>query len=87
MEIAAVQVLEAVAGPLGEEFEPWRERVIGDGNGAPVGSLVEHSDAIAHRCYSPGPKAPAYGGISADGPELPALFGRFRFAQFAVAFP
>ena len=38
MEIAAVQVLEAVAGPLGEEFAPWRARVIGDGDGNPVGS-------------------------------------------------
>ena len=38
MEIAAVQLLEAVAGPLGEEFDPWRGRVIADGNGAPVGS-------------------------------------------------
>jgi L-asparaginase II len=38
MEIAAVQVLEAVVGPLGEQFEPWRDRVIGDGNGTPVGS-------------------------------------------------
>ena len=37
MEIAAVQLLEAVAGPLGMQFDPWRERVIGDGNGAPVG--------------------------------------------------
>jgi L-asparaginase II len=37
MEIAAVQLLEAVAGPLGKQFDPWRERVIGDGNGAPVG--------------------------------------------------
>lgn len=38
MEVAAMQVLEAVAGPLGKEFDPWRERVIGDGNGNPVGS-------------------------------------------------
>ena len=38
MEVAAVQLLEAVAGPLGQAFDPWRERVIGDGNGAPVGS-------------------------------------------------
>ncbi len=38
MEIAAVQLLEAVAGPLGEEFDPWRRRVIADGNGGAVGS-------------------------------------------------
>ena len=38
MEIAALQVLEAVAGPLGQEFDPWRERVIGDGSGSPVGA-------------------------------------------------
>ena len=38
MEVAAVQLLEAVAGPLGEEFDPWRERVIADGNGGAVGS-------------------------------------------------
>jgi L-asparaginase II len=37
MEIAALTLLEAVAGPLGEEFDPWRERLICDGNGAPVG--------------------------------------------------
>jgi L-asparaginase II len=38
MEIAAVQLLEAVAGPQGDQFDPWRERVIGDGDGDPVGS-------------------------------------------------
>jgi L-asparaginase II len=38
MEVAAVQLLEAVAGPLGGEFDAWRDRVIGDGNGNPVGS-------------------------------------------------
>jgi L-asparaginase II len=38
MEIAALQLLEAVAGPLGEQFDPWRSRVIGDGNGTPVGA-------------------------------------------------
>jgi L-asparaginase II len=37
MEIAALHLLEAVAGPLGEAFDPWRERPIRDGNGAPVG--------------------------------------------------
>ncbi|MDX6630809.1 MAG: hypothetical protein QOH00_3055 [Gaiellales bacterium] len=37
MEIAALHLLEAVAGPLGEAFDPWRERRILDGNGAPVG--------------------------------------------------
>ena len=37
MEIAALTLLEAVAGPLGPEFDPWRERLIRDGNGAPVG--------------------------------------------------
>jgi L-asparaginase II len=37
MEIAALSLLEAVAGPLGEAFDPWRERPIRDGNGAPVG--------------------------------------------------
>jgi L-asparaginase II len=37
MEVAALSLLEAVAGPVGEEFDPWRERVIGDGNGNPVG--------------------------------------------------
>jgi L-asparaginase II len=37
MELAALHLLEAVAGPLGPEFDPWRERRIGDGNGAPVG--------------------------------------------------
>ena len=26
MEIAALHLLEAVAGPLGEQFDPWRER-------------------------------------------------------------
>jgi L-asparaginase II len=38
MEVAALSLLEAVAGPMGEEFDPWRERVIGDGNGNPVGA-------------------------------------------------
>ena len=42
MEIAALHLLEAVAGPLGEDFDPWRERVIGDGNGAPVGVWSAH---------------------------------------------
>ena len=37
MEIAALHLLEAVAGPLGEAFDPWRERPIRDGDGAPVG--------------------------------------------------
>jgi len=37
MELAALHLLEAVAGQLGAEFDPWRERRIGDGNGAPVG--------------------------------------------------
>jgi L-asparaginase II len=37
MEIAALTLLEAVAGPLGPEFDPWRERLIRDGDGAPVG--------------------------------------------------
>ncbi|MDP9257985.1 MAG: asparaginase, partial [Actinomycetota bacterium] len=37
MEIAALYLLEAVAGPLGEAFDPWRERPIRDGGGAPVG--------------------------------------------------
>ena len=38
MELAAVHLLEAVAGPLPEVFDPWRERPIRDGNGTPVGS-------------------------------------------------
>lgn len=38
MEIAAVQLLEAVAGPLGPQFDAWREKPIRDGNGAPVGT-------------------------------------------------
>jgi L-asparaginase II len=37
MEIAALHLLEAVAGPLGESFAPWRARAIGDGDGTPVG--------------------------------------------------
>jgi L-asparaginase II len=37
MEIAALHLLEAVAGPVGEAFDPWRERPIRDGNGGPVG--------------------------------------------------
>jgi L-asparaginase II len=37
MEVAALQLLEAVAGAVGEPFAPWRERAIGDGNGTPVG--------------------------------------------------
>ena len=37
MEMAAQHLLEAVAGPVGEAFDPWRERLIGDGNGSPVG--------------------------------------------------
>jgi L-asparaginase II len=37
MEVAALTLLEAVAGPLGAEFDPWRERLIRDGDGAPVG--------------------------------------------------
>jgi L-asparaginase II len=37
MEIAALHLLEAVAGPLGEAFDPWRARPIRDGDGAPVG--------------------------------------------------
>jgi L-asparaginase II len=37
MEIAALHLLEAVAGPVGEAFDPWRERLIRDGNGGPVG--------------------------------------------------
>ncbi|HET6171890.1 MAG TPA: asparaginase [Gaiellales bacterium] len=38
MEIAALTLLEAVGGPVGEAFDPWRERPIRDGNGAQVGS-------------------------------------------------
>ena len=38
MEIAALTLLEAVAGPVGSEFDPWRGRLINDGNGAPVGA-------------------------------------------------
>ena len=38
MELAAVHLLEAVAGPLPGTFDPWRERPIRDGNGAPVGN-------------------------------------------------
>ena len=37
MEIAALHLLEAVAGPPGEAFDLWRERPICDGGGAPVG--------------------------------------------------
>jgi L-asparaginase II len=37
MEIAALGLLEAIAGPVGGQFDPWRGRRIGDGNGAPVG--------------------------------------------------
>jgi L-asparaginase II len=37
MEMAALHLLEAVAGPAGEAFDPWRERPIRDGDGAPVG--------------------------------------------------
>jgi L-asparaginase II len=37
MELAALHLLTAVAGPLPETFDPWRERPIRDGNGAPVG--------------------------------------------------
>jgi L-asparaginase II len=37
MEIAAVQLLEAVAGPLSERFDPWRARPIGDGDGSVIG--------------------------------------------------
>jgi L-asparaginase II len=38
MEIAALRLLEAVAGPQDERFDPWRERQIRDGNGASVGA-------------------------------------------------
>jgi L-asparaginase II len=38
MEPAALDLLAAVAGPLDERFDPWRERPIRDGDGAPVGS-------------------------------------------------
>ena len=38
MEIAALSLLEAVAGPVGSEFDPWRGRLINDGDGAPVGA-------------------------------------------------
>ena len=38
MEIAALHLLEAVAGPQGEAFDPWRSRPIRDGNGGTVGS-------------------------------------------------
>ena len=38
MEVAALSLLEAVAGPVGSEFDPWRGRSINDGNGAPVGA-------------------------------------------------
>jgi L-asparaginase II len=37
MEMAALRLLEAVAGPVGEDFDSWRERPIRDGDGAPVG--------------------------------------------------
>jgi L-asparaginase II len=37
MEMAALHLLEAVAGPVGEAFDSWRERPIRDGDGAPVG--------------------------------------------------
>ena len=37
MEVAAVALLEAVAGPLGDEFDPWRERPIRDGDDGLVG--------------------------------------------------
>jgi L-asparaginase II len=40
MEIAALHLLEAVAGPLGGSFDPWRARAIGDGDGTPVGRWV-----------------------------------------------
>ena len=84
MEIAALHLLEAVAGPLGEAFDPWRERPIRDGNGAPVGVWSARG---LPTCYSPALKPPAHADIPAVGRELPALFGRFRFAQFAVAIP
>jgi L-asparaginase II len=38
MEVAALHLLEAVAGPLDEGFDPWRGRPILDGNGAWVGT-------------------------------------------------
>jgi L-asparaginase II len=37
MEIAALGLLEAVAGPVGRQFDPWRGRPIRDGDGAQVG--------------------------------------------------
>jgi len=37
MEIAALRLLEAVAGPVDEAFDPWRSRPIRDGNGGTVG--------------------------------------------------
>ena len=37
MEMAALHLLEAVAGPLDNTFDPWRERAIRDGDGLPVG--------------------------------------------------
>jgi L-asparaginase II len=37
MEVAALSLLEAVAGPVGGQFDPWRQRLILDGDGAPVG--------------------------------------------------
>jgi L-asparaginase II len=38
MEIAALHLLEAVAGPLPESFNPWRGRPVCDGDGTPVGT-------------------------------------------------
>jgi L-asparaginase II len=38
MEVAALHLLETVAGPLDESFDPWRGRLILDGNGAQVGA-------------------------------------------------
>jgi L-asparaginase II len=37
MEVAALHLLEAVAGPLGESFDAWRARPIRDGDGGVVG--------------------------------------------------
>ena len=61
MEMAALHLLEAVAGPLGEQFDPWRERRDRRRQRRAGRRLVERTGAIA--CYSPARKPPAYAGI------------------------
>ena len=85
MEIAALHLLEAVAGPLGAAVRPLARAP--RSATATARRWASGRSRCSAQCYSPARKPPAYAGIPAVGRELTALFGRFRFAQFAVAIP